>query len=117
MRMRWINTLGNSIMSKTTEQKVIEAVKSELEPIDAEQRYRDLLDEIYPEVKIGYATYSPSQIVEELSPTDFRVGVADYTGTEESLEEIDGEYYDKDKVDEIRERIEEEDEKTQGEDQ
>jgi hypothetical protein len=97
--------------------KIKEAIKKELDPIDVEQRYRDLLDEVYPEVKIGYATYSPSQIVEELSPTDFRVGVADYTGTEENLTEVDGEYYDTSEVDEITERIEDEEVKTQGEDQ
>lgn len=92
---------------KSLDQKVAEAVKKELKPIDVEQAYRDLLDQIYPAVKIGHSTYSVSRIVEELSPTDFRVGVADYTGTEESLTEIDGEYYDTEAVSEIRERIEE----------
>lgn len=98
-------------MTKTTKQieELIEKrVKEELDPIDVEQRYRELLDDCYPEVKIGHATYSPSKIVEELSPTDFRCGVADMTGTDEQLTEIDGEYYNTDEVDEIRDAVESE---------
>lgn len=100
-------------MTKTTKQieELIEKrVKEELDPIDVEQRYRELLDECYPEVKIGYATYSPSKIVEELSPTDFRCGVADMTGTDEQLTEVAGDYYDTDEVAKIREEVESENE-------
>lgn len=103
-------------------QKTIDRIKAELTPIDLEERYREMLDECYPEVKIGYATYSPSKIVEELSPTDFRCGVVDYTDSlvsdNEISDEIDGEHYDYREVGEIIEEVEsEEDEKTQGEDQ
>jgi hypothetical protein len=77
-------------------------VKAELDPIDIDQRYRDLLDEIYPEVKIGDSRYSPSRIVEELSPTDFRCGKVDWIDSEIRdgiiSEEIDGEYYDQREV-------------------
>lgn len=57
-------------------------------PRNYEQEYRDLLDEIYPEVKIGYLTFSPSRIVEELDPTAFRCGVADFE-SEQGDEEAD----------------------------
>lgn len=43
----------------------------------AEEKYRDLLNECYPEVQIGYLTFLPSRIVEELDPIAFRCGVAD----------------------------------------
>ena len=85
-------------------------VKAELDPIDLDQRYRDFLDEIYPEVKIGDSRYSPSRIVEELSPTDFRCGKVDWIDSEIKngvlSEEIDGEYYDAEEVENIRVEIE-----------
>jgi len=43
----------------------------------AEEKYRQMLDECYPEVQIGCLTFSPSRIVEELDPIAFRCGVAD----------------------------------------
>lgn len=85
-------------------------VKAELDPIDIDQRYRDFLDEIYPEVKIGDSRYSPSRIVEELSPTDFRCGKVDWIDSEIKngvlSEEIDGEYYNAEEVENIRGEIE-----------
>lgn len=83
-----------------------ETIKSTLDPVDVEQRFRDLLDETYPAVKIGYGTYMPSEIVEKLSPTDFRCGVADFSGTEETLIEVGGEYYDMDEVERLSDELE-----------
>jgi hypothetical protein len=87
---------------KKVQAELEKRVKAELDPIDTEQRYRDFLDEIYPEVKIGDSRYSPSRIVEELSPTDFRCGKVDWIDSEIRdgiiSEEIDGEYYDQREV-------------------
>lgn len=83
-----------------------ETIKSTLDPVDVEQRFRDLLDETYPAVKIGYGTYMPSEIVERLSPTDFRCGLADFSGTDDSLIEIGGEYYDTCEVERLSEELE-----------
>ena len=95
---------------KKIQAKLEKRVKAELDPIDTEQRYRDFLDEIYPEVKIGDSRYSPSRIVEELSPTDFRCGKVDWIDSEIKngvlSEEIDGEYYDAEEVENIRGEIE-----------
>jgi hypothetical protein len=95
---------------KKVQAKLEKRVKAELDPIDTEQRYRDFLDEIYPEVKIGDSRYSPSRIVEELSPTDFRCGKVDWIDSEIKngaiSEEIDGEYYDAEEVENIRGEIE-----------
>jgi hypothetical protein len=95
-------------------QKIIDRIKAELTPVDLEQRYRDTLDEIYPEVKIGCARYWPSKIVEELSPTDFRCGVVDYADSLVSdrtiSDEIDGEHYDYEEVGEIIAEVEDEEE-------
>lgn len=95
---------------KKIQAKLEKRVKAELDPIDLDQRYRDFLDEIYPEVKIGDSRYSPSRIVEELSPTDFRCGKVDWIDSEIKngvlSEEIDGEYYDAEEVENIRVEIE-----------
>jgi hypothetical protein len=95
---------------KKVQAELEKRVKAELDPIDTEQRYRDFLDEIYPEVKIGDSRYSPSRIVEELSPTDFRCGKVDWIDSEirdgSISEEIDGEYYDAEEVENIRSEIE-----------
>ena len=103
-------------MSPITE-RLENAVKKKLIPIDVEERYRDLLNEMYPKVKIGYSTFLPSEIVEKLAPTDFRCGVVDFSGYDEGVIEICGDYYDLEEVDrlnntldedEIREQIEKE---------
>lgn len=70
---------------------LIAHVVSECKAVDLEQRHRNTLDEIYPKIKIGYLTFSPSRIVEELDPTAFRIGVSEDT---EGMTEVDGSYYE-----------------------
>mgnify|MGYP006999196541 FL=1 len=45
---------------------------------DLNKMYQEFLDEIYPEVVLGYAHFSPSEILENLDPTTYRVGKSDY---------------------------------------
>lgn len=45
---------------------------------DLTNMYREFLDEVYPEVVLGYAHFSPSEIFENLSPIDYRVGKSEY---------------------------------------
>ena len=68
--------------------KRIEEIRSEIKALentdinelieDMEDRYSDMLDECFPEVKIGYCSFNPSRIMRELDPTAFRCGVNDY---------------------------------------
>jgi len=92
--------------------KTIARIKAELAPIDTEQRYRDMLDECEPAVKVGGLTFAVSRVIEELDPTAFRCGVCDYADSlvtdREISDDIDGEHYDYREVGEI---IEEEAEK------
>lgn len=83
-----------------------EHVQSECSAVDMEQRFRDMLDEIYSFEKIGgpFAYMSPSRVLEEVDPTAFRCGVADYSD-QENVYEIEGEYYDSDEVEEAREEF------------
>lgn len=68
----------------------------------AEQNYRDWLDDLSEEVKIGSLSWAASYVLEQLDPVAFRCGFSDYTSSE-GLEEImvDGKlfYCDKSKDD------------------
>lgn len=82
----------------------------EREPVDVEQKVRDLLDEIYPKITMGDLEFSPSEVVEELDPTAFRCMVADESSSmldEGNYVEIDGEIYEKTDEDEDEEEIDE----------
>jgi len=46
------------------------------------QRYRDHLDGIYEEIKLGELTFFPSKVIEELDPIAFRCGFADWRDAE-----------------------------------
>jgi hypothetical protein len=103
-------------MNKDKREKQIEAelekrVKEDLKPIDLEELYRDMIDECEPVVRVGGLSFTPSRIIEELDPTAFRCGVSDYADSligETLSEEIDGEYYNLDEVNDIRDEIESE---------
>lgn len=59
---------------------------------DMAERFRDLLDEIYPEVAIGVLTWAPSHVLEEMDPIGFRCSVLDYIDSlmaDEELEEYE----------------------------
>jgi len=60
-------------------------MKSEFEKdLEIKESYNQLLDEIYPDVKIGYSTFTASEILFNCDPIAYRVGLSDY---EASLEE------------------------------
>ena len=84
-------------------------VKEELKPIDLEELYREMLDECEPVVKVAGLSFSASRIIEELDPIAFRCGVSDYADSligETISDEIDGEHYNLDEVNDIRDEIE-----------
>lgn len=94
-------------MEDRVEQILHERIEEELDPIDMEERYREMLDEIYPEVEVGYSTFLASRVLEELDPTAFRVGMSDYESGE-NFYELNGEYYWQHEVDDLRAEIEDE---------
>ena len=98
----------------TIKEKAEKRIVAELEPVDLEQLYRDMLDEWEPEVKVCGLSFCASRIVEELDPIAFRCGVCDYTDSlvnESITEEIEGNHYDlrdaQDIVDEVEAEMEE----------
>lgn len=52
-------------------------VETEGEKVDIEELYRDLLDEIYEPIKFGELEYCPSQVLEAVDETAFRMGCND----------------------------------------
>jgi hypothetical protein len=71
-----------------------------------------MLDECGPEVSVAGLSFLPSRVVEELDPVAFRCGVCDYVDSllgESLSDEIDGNHYNLEEVNEILEEIESED--------
>ena len=56
---------------------------SKLSDYQLEEAYKDLLDECYPAYIIAGMEYLPSTILRECDPIAFRVGLADFLGTQE----------------------------------
>jgi len=98
----------------TIKEKAEKRIAEELDPVDLEQLYRDMLDECEPEVRVAGLSFCASRIVEELDPVAFRCGVNDYADglvNDSITEEINGNHYDlreaQDIVDEVECEMEE----------
>jgi hypothetical protein len=48
------------------------------EDLDIKDQYDQMLDESYPEVKIGYSTFTASEILACCDPVMYREGFLDY---------------------------------------
>jgi hypothetical protein len=49
-----------------------------------EEQFDEMLDDVYPVVKIGELTFYPSQILKDCDPIAYRIGVSEF---EDFLEE------------------------------
>jgi hypothetical protein len=77
-------------------------LKTHCAPVDGVEMFEELLDECYPEVKVGCCTFSPSQVMKELDPVCFNIGVQenlDSLAEDGQLYEQDGNYYRIDDID------------------
>lgn len=77
--------------------------------IDADQRYRDMLDECYDLSKVGglIGNMLPSRIIEECDPIAYCCGFNDWVDSEDVCE-IGGDYYEQDEADKAKEEFIEE---------
>lgn len=75
--------------------------------VDIEDDYQEMLDETGT-VEIGGLTYTPSDVLLEIDPTAYRVGLADYEGTRDDLVEVNGDYYTQEDYDEVENEIDDE---------
>lgn len=71
-------------------------ISDECKRIDLEERFDEMLDEIYSFDAVGgpFASMSPSRVLKEVDPIAYRCGVNDYENSEEWVE-IDGDYYNR----------------------
>ena len=54
-------------------------MKSQLEKdIEIKESFIDLLNDIYPTVKIGYSTFTPAEILECCDPVAFAIGLVEH---------------------------------------
>lgn len=83
--------------------RLVSHVTSECPEVDMEERFCRTIDEIYSFKDVGgpFAYMTPSDVLREMSPTDFRMGVADQSDRE-NVYEIGNAYYDADKVEDAR---------------
>jgi hypothetical protein len=99
-------------------EKEVEArVKDELDPIDTEELYDQMLDDCY-EPFMG--SYDPSRVLKEIDPTAYRCGLNDYVDSisrDSSFEEIDEELYEAREVQAIRDEIQAEIDEDEAEDE
>lgn len=56
-------------------------------PVLTEEDYDDFLDSVYPEVTIGYSTFSASSILKKLDSFCYQEGFNEWTDTEEEDED------------------------------
>ena len=82
-----------------------EAVAGELTEVDTSTAYDDMLDECYSLESVGgpFAHMLASRVLEEVDPIAYRCGQNDYEDSQrDDWEEIDGTYYDRREVDDLR---------------
>jgi len=83
-----------------------ERIKKELTPIDQEEYFDDILDDVYGEIDVGVKFY-PSRVLKELDPIAYRCGLNNYMDSvRENFYELDEEYYSQDEVTEIKQDME-----------
>ena len=77
------------------------------------ENYAQWIDDIYPEVEIGFSKFKASTILRELEPTTYRVGFSDYTESlGDNCFEIGNDYVleNEDELREFYEHLEEDEE-------
>jgi hypothetical protein len=90
-----------------TEWIIDHLIRQHCQPVDGEEMFEEMLDECYPELKVGCCTFSPSQVMKECDPTAFRIGVSenlDSLAEDCQLYELNGDYY---QVSDIEEMLDE----------
>ena len=77
--------------------------------VDGEEMFEEMLDQCYSELSIGCCTFSPSDIMRQLDPTAFRIGVSenlDSLAEDCQLYEANGSYYQTSDIEEMLDEIE-----------
>ena len=94
-----------------TEWVIEHLIAQHCEAVDGEELFEEMLDECCEEVTVGCCTFSPSQVMKELDPTAYRIGVSEYLDSlTEDLQayEVNGDYYNVTDIEDMLEEIESE---------
>jgi hypothetical protein len=82
--------------------KTIQAIMDDLRPVDGDKMYDDMLDDVYSFEEVGgpFAYFLPSKVLEEMDPTAYRCGKADFLDSQrDEYVTFDGEtFFDRRKV-------------------
>ena len=68
---------------------------------EARQFYDELLDECYPEVVLGYSTFSPSDVLRTMDPTAYEIGFTEYCDNQADDESFLVEGYTDDRLEDM----------------
>lgn len=94
------------------EEKFITDELSHIPEHKLEDRYDEMLDDVYGDVEVAGMSYATSRVLKEIDDVAYRTGFNDWLDSEasdERLIEIDGEWYDADDVkDVMKDYVEEE---------
>ena len=69
----------------------------------ARESYDEMLDECYPEVVLGYSTFSPSDVLRTMDPTCYEMGFTEYVDNAAEDESFLVEGYTDDLLEEVEE--------------
>lgn len=50
----------------------------------AEEMYKEMLNDVYPEIVLGYSCFGPAEVLKEMDPIAYQVGLNDYMSDLES---------------------------------
>ncbi|MCP4708639.1 MAG: hypothetical protein GY869_08450 [Planctomycetes bacterium] len=92
-----------------TEWVIEHLIAQHCQPVDGAELFCDMLDECYPEVTVGCCTFNPSEVMKELDPTAFRIGVGEYLDSlkeDMHLYEVNNDYYQVSDIEEMLDEIE-----------
>lgn len=53
-------------------------MRTEITETELREMYNDMLNECTPEIQIGYITFEPSRVLEELDNIAYECGLGDY---------------------------------------
>lgn len=94
------------------EKKLRKEIVARLKPVDVEASFDDCLDEIYSFKGVGgpFSCMSPSSVLKEVDPIQYRCGVAEHVDMMVSdgdiTDEIDGKHYLTSAVKDLEEELE-----------
>lgn len=79
-------------------------IQDELTAIDIDSRYDDMLDDVYPDLEIAGMSFCTSHALKKLDPTAYRCGLSDWLDSENFVE-INGDYYEADDCERIKDEM------------